>query len=760
MKRLFDSDCIAASGSRLLVALLQLTLAASVAAQGPQAFTPTGSLNTGRNAQRAIPLNDGTILVTGGYDVNGNGLASTELYHPATGVFTTSGSLNTACRNCAITLLDDGTVLVTGGYDSNFNSLARAEIFDPATDVFTPTGSLGTARGDHTATRLPDGTVLIAGGFDSNGNPLSSAELYAPSTGTFTATGSLNAARGFSTATALIEGTVLITGGWANNSALSSAELYDPATQSFTPTGNLNVNRVRGTATLLNGGTVLIVGGEDTGGNILAQAELYDPVLKTFTLTSSLNTARGDHAATLLTNGTVLVEGGFACQPSACAQTGVNMNPSAEIYDPVSGTFTATGSLAVARQVHTATLLSDGTVLVAGGWSELNRALTSAEVYQPSTFAPANLASITVGPVAPSLTVGTSQALVATGTFTDGSTQTLVSAIWSSLDNTVATVTNDSGSNSGVTNDSSNSGVVFGVAAGSTTVTGCTGTICGSTIVTVSLGPVSISPSSLTFADTVVGTTSAAQTVTITNTGPLDSIRMTGDFQVLSSNCSPMPSSNTCAIQVIFVPTTSGLRTGTLIVNDYVVGSPQTAALAGSGIDFGFSATNTSAAVVPGGTATYQVTVSSLGGNIGTAVTLSYSGAPALATCNVSPSSVTPGAGSSNVTVSVTTTGPIAALLAPAKAGHPVMAWLSLSQGFGIFGMLFLGRDRRRKKHAYFMVAAVLLIGILLLSGCGGGVPSQTPSMTHATPAGTYHILLVGQSASARHVVTLTLQVR
>jgi hypothetical protein len=99
-------------------------------------------------------------------------------------------------------------------------------------------------------------------------------------------------------------------------------------------------------------------------------------------------------------------------------------------------------------------------------------------------------------------------------------------------------------------------------------------------------------------------------------------------------------------------------------------------------------------------------------------------------------------------------------LLAPAKAGHPVMAWLPLSQSFGVFGMLFLGKDRRRKKYAYFMVLAVLLIGILLLTGCGGGAPTQTTPMTHVTPAGTYHLLLVGQSATARHVVTLVLNVR
>src|SRR5579863_8907720 len=120
MRRLFDSAF--ASGAKPLAVLLQLILATSIAStQTTPTFTPTENLNTGRNAQRAINLNDGSILITGGYDINGNGLASTELYNPATGAFTTSGSLTTACRNCAITLLDNGTVLVTGGYDNNFN---------------------------------------------------------------------------------------------------------------------------------------------------------------------------------------------------------------------------------------------------------------------------------------------------------------------------------------------------------------------------------------------------------------------------------------------------------------------------------------------------------------------------------------------------------------------------------------------------------------------------------------------------------------
>lgn len=306
--------------------------------------------------------------------------------HGAPFAFSSTGSLANARSSHSSTLLQNGKVLVAGGTAGFNNQLSSAELYDPDTDMWTPTGSLGTARQGHTATLLPNGKVLVAGGHNSSGT-VGTSELYDPASGTWAPTGNLVQKRELHRAALLQNGKVLVAGGVngpiTSGGHLASAELYDPATGTWTATGSMGVKRILHTMTLLANGEVLVAGGSnDSTSNIyLASAELFDPATGMWTATGSLPGPRQFHTATLLLNGKVLVAGGR----NRVAVPGGYSNivlVNAELYDPASGTWTSTGSLLAAREAHTATLLPDGRVIAAGGQN--SDYLASAELYDPA----------------------------------------------------------------------------------------------------------------------------------------------------------------------------------------------------------------------------------------------------------------------------------------------------------------------------------------------------------------------------------------
>lgn len=281
-------------------------------------------------------------------------------------------------------LLADGRVVVIGGSAA----AVSIEVVDPASgtvevrDEATEVPIWG-----HAGTRLRDGQILLTGGGHTGNRTIMTAEwgnsrveTYDPLFQTVTFFGRMTAARQAHRATLLADGRVLIAGGYTSikqsvftlTYPTDSAEIFDPATGVFHVVGRMSTPRFGHTATLLADGRVLVAGGAISQpypqpSKPLASTEIFDPATGTFTPGPAMGAERTSHTATVLDDGRVLLAGGSATTIWA------------ELFDPATMTFTR-GPEIGARQAHTATTLHDGRILFFGGAAD-------AVLYDPRTNA-------------------------------------------------------------------------------------------------------------------------------------------------------------------------------------------------------------------------------------------------------------------------------------------------------------------------------------------------------------------------------------
>jgi len=318
--------------------------------------------------------------------------------------------------------LVDGSALIMGGNSSeaiNVPDSSSTQRFDPSTELFTEGPSLALSALDRSFTvpvPLRAGAFLLVGGGINSGIPLATppgaiSQRFDPVRGEFVRSGDLKRVRsGDVTATLLADGRVLVTGGGIP--AVPFSEIYDAATDQWAIVEDLLVARRGHTATLLADGRVLVAGGVVccTGNRetFTAVAEIYDPTTGRFQLAGPLGQGRGFHRATRLTDGRVLLTGGFGASVAADFEA----LAASEIFDPATEKVSSVGALHVARTGHSALLLPDGQVLVVGGMrvgASAGSGVSETELFDAAT------GTWTAGPLLDPAWVGVTATLLGNG---------------------------------------------------------------------------------------------------------------------------------------------------------------------------------------------------------------------------------------------------------------------------------------------------------------------------------------------------------
>jgi len=277
-----------------------------------------------------------------------------------------------------------------------------------------------------------------------------------------------------------------------------------------------------------------------------------------------------------------------------------------------------------------------------------------------------------------------------------------------------------------------------------------------------------LSSAGLTFPSQATGSTSSAQTVSVTNTSGvalnITAITASGDFSQTNTCGTSLDAGKSCALAVVFAPTATGSRTGSLTLTDDAPDSPQTVTLSGTGSDLTIAPTAGSATtqtVAAGQMANFALTLAPVDGLNGS-FTLSCTGAPSGADCSPVPATVSfTNSTPASLQVSVTTTA--RSLTVPGAPITPTMPVgpLAVLAAVLCLALALAGSGARARPRRWLLGVPALAL-LSLASACSGspngsGSHSQSPA---GTPAGTYSLTLTAADGSVTRSTSLTLVVQ
>jgi len=337
-------------------------------------WEPTGSLNPGHSEFPSITLDDGRVLIAGGF-IGCYETSSCAIYDPITGEWVATDSMSYAASNFTLTKLPDGKILAIYS--------AFSEVFNPITEMWEGLTTLNFSRHYHAAILLQNGKVLVVGG--DNTNNYKGCELYDYTTNEWTLTGFCFYPKLWHTLELLTDGRVMAIGG--GNANYQYCEIYDYNTGIWSEIAPLNDPRYGHTSHSQSNGDVMVIAG--TNGNIfLKSCEIHNFQMNQWTYADSLENSRVGHCSESLLNRKTLVMSGQG-------EIGSGSAYSCEIYNPLTNEWETAASLTGSKTNGSSETLEDERVLAIGQYiCETYTWNYTPQVSQPQTLSGLNEAIV------------------------------------------------------------------------------------------------------------------------------------------------------------------------------------------------------------------------------------------------------------------------------------------------------------------------------------------------------------------------------